>query len=178
MKYKKYIFTILLSFIFSSKIINETNLKIKDAIPDFKSIEHKMFNLKSSYKETKKIVNQKFFRDEVNTWKIQKNDSTYYYAILDNVIGKAMPITFLIIFNQNGEVFDTSIIKYREPYGGEVKSKKWLKQFSQYTDTSNYKIGDGIHAISGATLSVHSVSKGIHKLTLIINQIIDSFNEE
>ena len=63
MKYKKYIFTILLSFVFSSNIINETNLKIKEAIPDFKSIEHKMFNLKSSYKETKKIVNQKFFRD-------------------------------------------------------------------------------------------------------------------
>ncbi|MBI44662.1 MAG: hypothetical protein CMG66_00675 [Candidatus Marinimicrobia bacterium] len=178
MKYIIYIFTILLSFAFSSKIIDETNLKIKKAIPDFKKIEHKMFNLKSSYKETKKVVNQKFFRDEVNTWKIQKDDSTYYYAVLDNVIGKAMPITFLVIFNQKGKVFETSIIKYREPYGGEVKSKKWLNQFSQYTDTSNYKIGDGIYAISGATLSVHSVSKGVHKLALIINHIIKNFDGE
>ena len=178
MRYNIYILTILLSFAFSSKIMDATNLRIKELVPDFKHIEHKMFNLKSSYKKTKKIVNQKFFRQEINTWKIQKNDTTYYYGILDNVIGKAMPITFLTLFKDTGEIFDVSIIKYREPYGGEVKSKNWLKKFIGYTDTSNYKIGDHIYAISGATLSVHSVSKGVHKLALTINEVIENFDEK
>ena len=76
MRYNINILTILLSFAFSSKIMDATNLRIKELVPDFKHIEHKMFNLKSSYKKTKKIVNQKFFRQEINTWKIQKNDTS------------------------------------------------------------------------------------------------------
>ena len=158
--------------------MDNTELRIKDIFPDFVDIEHNIFDLESSYNETKKIVNQKFFRQEVNTWRIQRNDSTYYYAILDNVKGKSMPITFLAIFDDTGSMFDVSIIKYREAYGGEIKNKNWLKQFMGYTDSSNYKLGIGVHAISGATISVHSVSKGIHKLTLIIDDIIESFYEE
>jgi len=178
MKYKAYITLILLSLIFPSKIMDNTSLRIKELIPNFIDIEHKIFDLKPLYKKTKKVVKQKFFREEVNTWKIQKNDSTYYYGILDNVKGKSMPITFLAIFDDRGGIFDVSIIKYREAYGGEIRGKNWLKQFIGYTDTSNYRIGNGIHAISGATISVYSISKGIHKLTLIINDIIESFNEE
>ena len=106
------------------------------------------------------------------------NDSTYNYAILDNVKGKSMPITFLTIFNENQEVVDAAIIKYREAYGGEVGRRSWLNQFINYSDTSNYKIGDGISGISGATISVHSVSKGIRKLSLIINDIIQNFYEK
>ena len=115
------------------------------------------------------------FREEVNTWRIQKNDNTYYYGVLDNVKGKSMPITFLAISDDTGKIFDVSIIKYRESYGGEIRNKNWLKQFSEYTDISNYKLGNGIHAISGATISVQSISKGIHKLALIINDVMESF---
>ena len=158
--------------------MDNTSLRMKELIPNFIDMEHKIFDLKPLYKKTKNVVNQKFFREEVNTWKIQKNDSTYYYGILDNVKGKSMPITFLAIFDDTGTIFDVSIIKYREAYGGEIRGKNWLKQFIGYTDTSNYRIGDGIHAISGATISVYSISKGIHKLTLIINDIIESFNEK
>ena len=89
-----------------------------------------------------------------------------------------MPITFLTIFNENEEVVDVTVIKYREAYGGEVGRRSWLNQFINYSDTSNYKIGTGISGISGATISVHSVSKGIHKLTLIINDIIKKLNEK
>ena len=178
MTYKVYIIVLLLSPIFSSKIMDNTDFKIKEVIPDFIDIEHKIFNLESLYNKTKKVVNQKFFREEVNIWKIQNSKNTNYYAILDNVKGKSMPITFLAIFDDTGNVFDVSVIKYREAYGGEIGNKNWLKQFYGYTDTSNYRVGDGIHAISGATISVHSISKGIHKLTLIINDIIETFYEE
>ena len=98
-------------------------------------------------------------------------------AILDNVIGKTMPISFLAIYDMDGSVYNVSVIKYREQYGGQIKSKRWLKQFINYTDTSNYSIGKSISAISGATISVYSISKGIHKLSIIIDNIIESFNE-
>ena len=136
-----------------------------------------MFKISSDIKKTiQDETKQFFFRDEVNLWEIIDSDSLRYYAILDNVKGKSMPITFLCIFNINPSVEHTSIIKYREPYGGEVRNRNWLNQFIAYTDTSKYKIGDNISAITGATISVNSVTKGIRKLSLLIHAIIKQKN--
>ena len=166
------------SFLISSEIMDKTEVVIKEFLPNHISISHKIHKISKESKNSQNIVKQKFFRNELNVWKIQMSDSTYNYAILDNVKGKSMPITFLTIFNSNKQLTNISIIKYREAYGGEVGSKSWLKQFINYSDTSNYKVGNGISGISGATISVHSVSKGIHKLSLIIGYIIKGFDEE
>ena len=166
------------SFLISSEIMDKTESTIKEFLPNHISISHKIYKISKESKKSQNIVKQKFFRNELNVWKIQMSDSTYNYAILDNVKGKSMPITFLTIFNSNKQLTNTSIIKYREAYGGEVGSKSWLEQFINYSDTSNYKVGNGISGISGATISVHSVSKGIHKLSLIIGDIIKGFDEE
>ena len=168
----------LSSFLISSEIMNKTEVVIKEFLPTHISISHKIYKISKESKKSQNIVKQKFFRNELNVWKIQMSDSTYNYAILDNVKGKSMPITFLTIFNSNKQLTNATIIKYREAYGGEVGSKSWLKQFINYSDTSNYKIGNGISGISGATISVNSISKGIHKLSLIIGDIIKDFDEE
>ena len=96
------------------------------------------------------------------------------YGILDNVKGKSLPITFLTVFNDSSQVYHSEIIKYREAYGGEVGSRSWLNQFNLYTDKSKYKVGDDISGITGATISVHSISKGIRKLSYLINEIIEN----
>ena len=49
------------------------------------------------------------------------------------------------------------ILAYREDWGGEIRSKRWLKQFS------NREIED-VQAISGATISVNSLKTDISKL--------------
>ena len=63
------------------------------------------------------------------------------------------------------------IVKYREPYGGQISNKKWLDQFNGKDNSSSYKIGDEISTISGATISVNSITKGIRKLTILISLI-------
>lgn len=176
-KYSVLIF--ILSLCFSSKITDKTETQLNKYFPNNISIEWSVYDIpKDLKKKIQNKVKQKFFRDEVNLWEIMDEDSVQYYAILDNVIGKTMPITFLTIFNSTPSVEHSSIIKYREPYGGEVGNKKWLNQFIEYTDSSNYKVGRDISGISGATLSVHSVTKGIHKLTLLIHEIIKDDNEK
>ena len=176
----KYILLIFLfSFSFSSKITDKTESQINKYFPNNISVKWSMYKIpKDVKKNIQNKVKQKFFRDEVNLWEIIDEDSMKYYAIIDNVIGKTMPITFLTIFNSAPSVKHSSIIKYREPYGGEVGNKKWLNQFTAYTDSSNYKVGRDISGISGATLSVHSITKGIHKLTLLIHEIIKDDNEK
>ena len=116
---------------------------------------------------------QVFYRDELYYWTISKNDSTLAHAFLDNVLGKSMPITFLVLLNTKGEIISSEVIKYREAYGAEVGNKNWLSQFIHFSDTSDYSVGKNIDGISGATISVNSLSRGIRKIALLYPLVKD-----
>ena len=126
-------------------------------------------------KDIKNIIQfqakQKFFRDELNIWTISTADTLSHYAIIDNSLGKSMPITFLVIFTANDRIKYAQIVKYREPYGGEISSLSWTSQFKGMWKESEFKVGKTIDGISGATISTHSVTKGIHKLSLLLPYI-------
>ena len=164
---------VFISLLLPSVIMDKTLEKIEEQFPNSISIEHTKYKLpKNSVKTIQNTVRQKFFRPEVNLWEITDEDSSRFYGILDNVKGKSLPITFLTIFNDSSKVHYASIIKYREAYGGEVGNRSWLDQFISYNKLSSYKIGSDISGITGATISVHSVSKGIRKLSYLIDEII------
>ena len=62
------------------------------------SINMHTFKLDSELKAlVENRVKQRFYRDELYYWTISNNETTIAYAIMDNVLGKAMPITFLVI---------------------------------------------------------------------------------
>ena len=121
-------------------------------------------------------VKQRFYRDELYYWNISNNDTTIAYALMDNVLGKSMPITFLVILNNEGNILASEVIKYREAYGGEVGNKNWLAQFTHFNDTTDFKVGKNIDGISGATISVNSLSKGIQKIAILFPLIKDKLN--
>ena len=173
------ILCITFSLCLPSEIIDKTERQIKEFFPKYITINWDIYQIdKESKKSIQNNVKQKFFRNELNTWIIVDSDTSKYYAILDNVKGKSMPITFLAIFNNKGNLHQASIIKYREAYGGEVGNKSWLNQFKVFNDSSNYKVGDKINAISGATISVHSITKGIRKLSILVHEIIKDYNDK
>ena len=121
-------------------------------------------------------VKQRFYRDELYYWNISNNDTTIAYALMDNVLGKSMPITFLVILNNEGSILASEVIKYREAYGSEVGNKNWLAQFTYFNDTTDFKVGGNIDGISGATISVNSLSKGIQKIATLFPLIKDKLN--
>ena len=123
------------------------------------------------------LSKQKFYRDKLYYWKISENDSTIAYAFIDNVIGKSMPITFMVILGINGNIIKTTIIKYREAYGSEIKNLGWLAQFNNRNNQSSYIVDKDIDGISGATISVNSISKGINKIAILYPLIKNQLNE-
>ena len=82
-----------------------------------------------------------------------------------------MPITYMVILNIEGNIINSNVIKYREAYGSEVGNKGWLKQFINFNNNSDYDIGKNIDGISGATISVKSMSKGMQKITTLYSLI-------
>ena len=136
--------------------------------PENTDIRMNIFKLdKGVKKKVENQVKQKFYRDKLYYWTISQGDTTIAYAFLDNVIGKSMPITFMVILNIDGDIINANVIKYREAYGSEVGNKGWLQQFINLNNNSDYNIGKEIDGISGATISVKSMSKGIQKITTL-----------
>ena len=161
-----------MTFGFNSEIKNKT-IEVINRFYDTKvEISEHTFKIPKSIKKSiQSQIKQKFYRDQIFYWKINFGKQTHY-ALMDNTIGKSMPITFLIIFNQDKEVIHSSIIKYRESYGGEISGVNWLAQFLGMKQDSLFVYGKQIAGISGATLSVKSFTKGISKLSLLLPYVM------
>lgn len=169
---------LLLNFIviltFANDIRNHTEESIEKLFGGDVEYEMIKFHIPADLKSSiENEVKQKFFADEIYIWKIKQGNNLKGYALLDNVYGKSMPITFLVIFDKELKIANSSIVKYREPYGGAVGNESWNAQFKGKNGNSNYNVGSDISAISGATISVHSVSKGVRKLALLLPKITD-----
>ena len=158
--------------IYPQSIKEQTIDIIKLQFGDNLNIESVKYEIPLKIKnEVEKEAQQHFYSEVVYIFKINRSDSLISTGILDNVYGKSMLITFLVLFDLNGEIILTDIVKYREPYGGGIKIKRWNDQFKRKNSKSKFKVGEDIDSISGATISVRSVTKGIQKLTLLFEKI-------
>ena len=108
--------------------------------------------------------------EEIYMYKIYETRFTFYTGIkngksmgsmlIDNIIGKSFPITFMTVLNTDGTVRDVEIMVYREPQGWEVRYKSFRSQFYGKDTSSN---SNEILSISGATLSVRAIKTGVYK---------------
>ncbi len=112
-------------------------------------------------------VRQGFFRSSVHIWRAHAASGMAYCAVLDNAIGKTQPITFLTITDTSGIILFTSVLVYREAYGGAVKGSAWNRQFFGKKTRNAYRVGKDIDGITGATLSVNALAKGYRKAALL-----------
>ena len=108
--------------------------------------------------------------EEIFMYKIHESRFSFYVGIkngkpmggmlIDNIIGKSFPITFMTVLNTDGTVREVEIMVYREPQGWEIKYKSFRSQF--YGKDSSTDSRD-IMSISGATLSATSITRGVYK---------------
>ena len=178
MKYRSVINIIALVFLFSAQynfageIRDKTVSIIKNTFGNEVGITTFKFNLKNDIKvDSERFAKLRYITKFVYYYEITNNDSLVGYAILDNAIGKVKPITFLTLFDPDFRINNIRIVKYREQYGGEIENKNWLDQFIGKNVDSNYELDDGIDGISGATISVKAISKGIKRTAFLIHKL-------
>jgi len=90
----------------------------------------------------------------------KKNGKPMGYMLIEHIIGKSFPITFMIVINVDGTVRDVEILVYREPRGWEVRYPSFMGQFFGMNADSDFR---NINTITGATLSVNAIIKGVKK---------------
>lgn len=95
------------------------------------------------------------------TFTAHKGADTLGYAVVLEEIGKHRPITSIVGVTPDGKVQDVAVMVYREAYGGEVGSRRFLGQYPGRT--SSDPLATKIKNIAGATLSVAALNRTVTK---------------
>ncbi len=108
------------------------------------------------------LAMQNFDANRVTFYVGKRNDAPMGYAVIDHEIGKSYPITFMVVLNVDGTVRDVEILIYREPRGWEVRYPSFMDQFTGKDAEADYRT---INTITGATLSVRAMVKGVSRIS-------------
>ena len=84
------------------------------------------------------------------------------YAFIGTAPSKTDSFEYLVLLNKDLTIVKAKVLIYREDYGGEIGSKRWLSQFISKDQNSVLGYGEEITAISGATISVKSMTASIN----------------
>ena len=94
------------------------------------------------------------------------------YAIIDDELGQTEPITFGVKLSPDGVVERAEVLIYREPRGDEVRSRRFLDQLRGKTVQKPCRAGVDIDAVSGATISSHSLANGVRRALVLFDELV------
>jgi Na+-translocating ferredoxin:NAD+ oxidoreductase subunit G len=148
--------------------------KLADLLGDFfktsKKISYKKVALSDA--EAADIAKKLGVSSIKKDWSVyiaESGDKRDGYAIKDDEIGLHDPIDFAVRFDTSGVVSRVDILVYREAYGGEVRSERFLRQFVGKKAGDPILAGKDIDIISGATYSSKSMAVGVKRDVLILD---------
>lgn len=92
------------------------------------------------------------------------------YALVQNTIGKHKPMTYMVGVDSKGHVSDVELLVFRESRGSEIRQKRFNAQYEGKTVNDPVRINKDIINISGATMSVRSMSAGIKRVLVLVDE--------
>jgi len=164
MKIKKYKLVILVFLLLGS--LNSYSQISKKADREIK----KVFSIEKY--ELSKAVDHKI--EDFLTKRLLKisNDSNKIgYAYFGTAPSQTKYFDYLVLFDQNLIIKSIKILVYREDYGGEIESKNWLSQFLGKSIVDRFIYRKNIAAISGATISVNSLTEAVNDILSYLTQL-------
>lgn len=142
--------------------------KIKKQINQTFNVEEYQLNIVDiPTNTTTKSINTTNFNIIIN------NNAVLGYALIDKAKSKAYDFDYLVLLNPKLEIVNIKILIYREEHGNEISSRRWLKQFFGLKVNDRAILQENIDGISGATISVRSMTTEmdllLQDLTVLIN---------
>lgn len=124
-----------------------------------------------SLKKSKLAVSAKN-KDE-KWYKISNKSSnkTLGFVETTNALGRFDKFDFMVLFNPNKSIKKVRVLIYREDHGGEIASKRWLRQFEGKSFEDLKSLQSEINGISGATMSCNSITNEIKKSLITIQKV-------
>lgn len=101
----------------------------------------------------------------------QRGGQVQGYAMLDTHTVRTLPETFLVVLTPDGKVAATHLLAFYEPLEYSPPGR-WLEQFHDATLTDDLRVGRGVVAITGSTLTSEAVTGGIRRALAIYDVVL------
>ena len=99
--------------------------------------------------------------------------NTVGYLVLARADSKFDEFDYAVIYDADININKVKILAYRENQGGEIGSKRWLKQFIGKNAEDPIALNEDIQGISGATISCVSAAEGVGKVTRFLSKVVE-----
>ncbi|HEY2774283.1 MAG TPA: FMN-binding protein [Candidatus Binatia bacterium] len=145
---------------------------LKLAFPDADRVETRDVILTvEQHKKIEALAAAPLDSDLVTIYVGWKGTTPAAYAIFDTHTVRTFPETFLVVISPEGAVVATHILAFHEPEE-YMPSPRWLATFKDRKLGDDLKVGSGVVAITGSTLSTHAVTSGIRRVLAVWNVVI------
>ena len=128
----------------------------------------------------KLIPEKKLHVEERIGWKFPEDSFEIYvgetgkqvdgYALIQSTIGKHKPMTYMVGIDKTGHVLNVELLVFREARGSEVRTKRFNVQYEGKTASDPVRLNKDIINISGATMSVRSMTAGIKRGLVLVDE--------
>ncbi len=102
--------------------------------------------------------------DGENLFRLFDGKSPIGYIYVDQAPSKTANFDYMVLLDNNFKILHSKVLIYREEYGGEIGSKRWLRQFNGKVPGNRVNHESNIDGIAGATISVRSMTNAIDNL--------------
>ena len=120
--------------------------------------------------EIEERIGWKFPEDAFEVYIGETGTQVDGYALVQNTIGKHKPMTYMVGVDRQGHVSNVELLVFREARGSEVRTKRFNVQYEGKTVLDPVRINKDIINISGATMSVRSMTAGIKRVLVLVDE--------
>jgi len=144
---------------------------VKIMLPKSQRIRKEMLRLSQEKKElVEQRIGWRFPEDSFEVYIGETADKVDGYAMVHNTIGKHKHMTYMVGTDPRGYCTDVELLVFREARGSEVGRKRFNSQYERKTVLDPIRINKDIINISGATMSVRSISAGVKRVLVLIDE--------
>ena len=144
---------------------------VKIILPKSQRIRKEVIQLNQDKKDLiEQRIGWKFPEQAFEVYIGETGDTIDGYAIVHNTIGKHKHMTYMVGVDAKGACSDVELLVFREARGSEVGRKRFNVQYEGKTVLDPIRINKDIINISGATMSVRSISAGVKRVLVLADE--------
>jgi FMN-binding domain len=144
---------------------------LKLMFPKSERIKKELLRIPTDKKMTvEERIGWKFPEDAFDVYIGETGTQVDGYALVQHTIGKHKPMTYMVGVDARGHVSNVELLVFREARGSEVRTKRFNVQYEGKTVLDPVRINKDIINISGATMSVRSMTAGIKRALVLVDE--------
>lgn len=144
---------------------------VKTILPKSQRVHKELIRLTPEKKEfIEQRIGWKFPEESFELYIGETGDTIDGYAMIHNTIGKYKHMTYMVGVDPKGTCTDVELLVFRDAKGSEVGKKRFNSQYDGRTVSDPIRINKDIINISGATMSVRSMSAGVKRVLVLVDE--------